>query len=174
MLTAGVDVGTSGVRAAVLDTTTGSVVARAHLTIPPGARTPDGGHVIDEAHAVQAALTVLTQVCAESPSPPGAISVAGTAGTLCFRDAGDRVCAPAVMYDDARFGIGIARVLAWKESVPNARRVVPITDSVLEALGATAGFTDWTNARRLGWDTQRLRWPEGAGALEESAFLPHA
>lgn len=174
MLTAGVDVGTSGVRAVVLDTTTGRVVARADLKIPPGTRTPDGGHVIDESPVVAAALQVLTRACGQSPEPPVAISVAGTAGTLCFRDANNVACAAAVMYDDARSGTGIERVIAWQKQIRNAVRVLPITDAVLEALGATAGVTDWTNARRLGWDAQRLCWPEQARGLEESGFVPSA
>lgn len=172
MLTAGVDVGTSGVRAVVLDSESGGIVATAELATPPGRRSPDGGHEIDEPPVVDAALQVLTRACAETGQPPLAISVAGTAGTLCFRDARNRVCAQAVMYDDARFGAEVERVAAWRTRRQAAARVLPITDAVLEALGARPGFTDWTNARKLGWDAAAVRWPPQAWTLREAGFLP--
>ena len=174
MLTAGVDVGTSGVRAVLFNPAIARTVASAEIALPPGTRTPDGGHVVAEEPVVEAALQALTRVRAGAPDSPRAISVAGTAGTLCFRDAQGGVCGEAVMYDDARYGIGLERVIAWKHHLPNASRVLSITDAVLEALGVAPNMTDWTNARRLGWDPVTTRWPDPASALEESGFVPQA
>ena len=172
MLTAGVDIGTTGVRAVLFDPASERAVGHAEVPAPPGTRTDDGGHTVDEAAVVDAALEALTRVCAGAALSPVAISVAGTAGTVCFRDARNRVCAPAVMYDDARFGAGVERIAAWKRELPEARRALPITDSVLEALGARPGFSDWTNASKLGWDPAATRWPPGAWGLREAGFLP--
>ena len=172
MLTAGVDIGTTGVRAVLFDPAGERTVGSVEAAIPAGTRTDDGGHTVDEAAVVDAALQVLTRVCAGAALSPVAISVAGTAGTVCFRDARNRVCAPAVMYDDMRFGGGLERLAAWKRELPEARRTLPITDAVLEALGARPGFTDWTNARKLGWDPAATRWPPAAWALREAGFLP--
>lgn len=172
MLTAGVDVGTSGVRAVLYDPAGACIVGHAEVETPPGTRSGDGAHVVDEAAVVDAALQVLARVCAGAALAPVAISVAGTAGTVCFRDARNRVCAPAVMYDDSRFGTEVERLDAWQREVPQATRALPITDAVLEALGARPGFTDWTNARRLGWDASATRWPPAAWRLREAGFLP--
>lgn len=172
MLTAGVDIGTTGVRAVLFDPEGERTLGHAEVPTPPGTRSDDGGHLVDEAAVVDAALQVLTRVCAAAALPPVAISVAGTSGTLCFRDARNRVCAPAVMYDDGRFGAGVERIAAWKHELPGASRTLPVTDAVLEALGARPGFTDWTNARRLGWDPAATRWPPPAWGLREAGFLP--
>ena len=172
MLTAGVDIGTTGVRAVLFDPASQRTVGHAEIPAPPGTRSDDGGHTVDEMAVVEAALQALTRVCAGAALSPVAISVAGTSGTLCFRDARNRVCAPAVMYDDARFGAGVERIAAWKRELPEARRALPITDSVLEALGARPGFSDWTNARKLGWDPGTTRWPPAAWGLREAGFLP--
>ena len=172
MLTAGVDVGTTGIRAVLFDPAGERTVGHVEVPAPPGTRSDDGGHVVDEAAVVDAALQVLTRVCAGAALAPVAISVAGTAGTVCFRDARNRVCAPAVMYDDVRFGAGIERMAAWKRELPEARRALTITDAVLEALGARPGLTDWTNARKLGWDPGATRWPPAAWRLREAGFLP--
>lgn len=171
MLSAGIDVGTSGVRAVVLDTSRRHVVAQAARPVADGVRTPDGGHRIDDDAVVDAALQVLADV-ARTAGNLDAVSVAGTAGTLCFRDRDGKPCAPAVAYDDSRFGGGLPRVVAWRARVPAAARVVPITDAVLEALGAAPGHTDWTNALKLGWDPRTLRWPADAAALEAAGYLP--
>lgn len=171
MLTAGIDIGTSGVRAVAFDTARGSVVADAALALPEGTRTADGGHLIDDTDVVDAALRALGDVAAAAGTVEG-VAVAGAAGTLCFRDADGNPCAAAVAYDDARFGSGVERVRAWRERVPGAVRVVPIADAVLEALGAEPGHTDWTNALKLGWDPRDRCWPAAARHLERERFLP--
>jgi D-ribulokinase len=171
--TVGLDVGSSGVRAVLLDGRL-RVAARAELPLPPGRRTAHGGHRLDEAAVLDAARGVLEAVCRDPAGPPAAIAVCGTAGTLCLRDAAGRPPAAAVAYDDARHGGGIDRVLAWRRRVPRARRVVPAGDAVLEALGAEPGATDWTNALKLGWDPVSGRWPGAARHLRDAGFLPEA
>jgi sugar (pentulose or hexulose) kinase len=172
VLTAGIDIGTSGVRAVIADAMNAHVVASVAFDTASGVRTRDGGHVLDDAAVIDAAQRALARACADAHATPAAISVAGAAGTLCFRDVRGAACAPAVAYDDARFGGGIERVLAWQRSVPLAARVIPITDAVLEALGADTGVTDWTNASKLGWDPRTQRWPAEASELREREFLP--
>ncbi len=166
----GLDVGTGGVRGAVLDENM-VVIGREAVRLPPGRRTDDGGHRLDEAVIHNAAARVIEAACARIGTRPAALAVSGTAGTLCFRDqAGERAAAP-VAYDDGRFGSGTSRVEAWARLVPNAVRVIPMADAVLEALGAPPGRTDWNNALKLGWDPRALTWPEGAHLLS-GGFLP--
>lgn len=171
VLSAGIDIGTSGVRAVVLDTVARRIVALAARPVAEGERTPDGGHLIDDGAMIDTALRALGEVAA-AVEQVDAVSVAGAAGTLCFRDRSGAACAPAVAYDDSRFGSGLERVVAWRGRMPQAVRVVPITDAVLEALGAEPGCTDWTNALKLGWDPRSLRWSGDAATLERDGFLP--
>lgn len=166
----GLDVGTGGVRAAVLDENM-MVIAREAVRLRPGRRTDDGGHRLDETVILDAAVRVIEAACVSVAARPVALAVSGTAGTLCFRDRAGIPAAEAVAYDDGRFGSGIGRAASWARLVPEAVRVIPVTDAVLEALGAQRGGTDWNNALRLGWDPVALDWPPQAGALAGS-FLP--
>ncbi|HEX6538342.1 MAG TPA: FGGY-family carbohydrate kinase, partial [Candidatus Dormibacteraeota bacterium] len=122
---------------------------------------------------IDAALRVLSRACSAANAMPAAISVAGAAGTRCFRDSRGP-CSPAVAYDDARFGAGLDRVIAWRQMLTSETRVVPITDAVLEALGAEPGWTDWTNALKLGWDPRAQAWPAAARSAVDAGFLPRA
>jgi D-ribulokinase len=169
---AGLDVGSGGVRAVALDSRL-RVAARAERPLPRGRRTAHGGHRLDEGAILDAARAVLDEVSRRA-GPLAAIAVSGTAGTLCLRDAAGRRAAEAVAYDDTRHGSGLERVAAWRRRVPRARRVVPVADAVLEALGAEPGATDWTNALKLGWDPVAGRWPPAARSLRGAGFLPEA
>lgn len=168
----GLDVGSGGVRAVVLDSRL-RLAARTEHPLPRGRRTAQGGHRLDEAGILDTVREVLGDAGGRA-GPPAAIAVCGTAGTLCLRDAAGRPAAEAVAYDDARHGSGLERVAAWRRRVPRARRVVPVADAVLEALGAEPGATDWTNALKLGWDPVAGRWPAAARTLRRAAFLPEA
>lgn len=158
----------------MVDAASADVVASAELEIPPGTRTFGGSHLLDDTVIIDAALRALARVCSTANATPAAISVAGAAGTLCFRDPLGRPCSPAVAYDDARFGDGLERVIAWRQMLTSNTRVVPITDAVLEALGAERGWTDWTNALKLGWDPRDQTWPAAAQPAVEAGFLPQA
>ena len=166
----GVDLGTGGVRVAVLDERL-ELAARVDAAVPGGRRVEGGGHLLDEGAIVAAAQRAVADAIASGPGrrPPAAVAVAGTAGTLCFRNRTEGRAGDAVAYDDGRHGTGAARVEAWARLTPDAVRVLPIADAVLEAFGAERGGTDWTNALRLGWDPASLAWQ-----LEEPrpGFLP--
>ncbi len=166
----GLDLGTGGVRAVVLDERM-VVVGQSEARLPPGRRSADGGHRLDERAILDAALGAVEAACASTGARPAALAASGTAGTLCLRDRSGAPAAEAVAYDDGRFGGGLARVEAWARAVPDACRVIPVADAVLEALGAQPGGTDWNNALRLGWDPLALDWPEKAGWLP-GGFLP--
>ncbi|HZB97182.1 MAG TPA: FGGY family carbohydrate kinase, partial [Candidatus Sulfotelmatobacter sp.] len=146
----GLDVGTSAVRAVMLDDT-GAFVTREVQRLPAGRRTDDGGHLLDEAAILAAAEETLENVCFRGRVRAAAVAVSATAGTLCFRDENNQAVGEAVAYDDLRHGDGLARVAAWLRELPAARRVIPLADAVLERFGAEPGGTDWTNARALGW-----------------------
>lgn len=170
MTAVGLDVGTGGVRAVMLDRD-GGLVRRVALPLPPGDRS-GGGHELDEAALVATATGTLAELCRVTRRAPEAVCVSSTAGTLCFRDAAGMPAAAAVAYDDRRHGAGLARVRGWRQALPGAARVLPAGDAILEALGADPGDTDWTNALKLGWDPVAQAWPREADDLVDAGFLP--
>lgn len=169
----GLDLGTGGVRATALDAEM-RVVTRVAIPLAAGRRSGPGEHRLDEARIHDAVAHALDTVVRHAGSAPTAIAVSGTAGTICFRDRAGRVAADAVAYDDARFGRGLDRVMAWASRIPDAARVIPVADAVLEALGAEAGSTDWNNASKLGWSPEELGWPAESSDLVAAGFLPDA
>ena len=171
--TVGIDVGSGGVRAVMLDDRL-HVLGREERTLPPGIRSAGGGHRLDESTLIAAAREVLDCLCRRLGERPEAVAVCGTAGTLCLHDGSGRIAADAVAYDDHRHGTGLDRVREWRRQVPRVHRVLPVADAVLEALGGDAGATDWTNALRLGWDPLSESWPPGADPLRRAGLLPEA
>ncbi|MEA2614820.1 MAG: D-ribulokinase [Chloroflexota bacterium] len=171
--TVGIDVGSGGVRAVMLDDRL-RVLGREERALPPGSRSAGGGHRLDESVLVETARAVLDGLCRRLGERPEAVAVCGTAGTLCLHDGAGLPAAAAVAYDDHRHGTGLERVSAWHRQVPRAHRVLAVADAVLEALGAEPGATDWTNALRLGWDPVTQSWPAGAAPLRRAGLLPEA
>ena len=115
--TVGIDVGSGGVRAVMLDDQL-QVLGREERALPPGSRTAGGGHRLDESVVVEAARAVLDGLCRRLGERPEAVAVCGTAGTLCLHDGAGLPAAAAVAYDDHRHGTGLERVRAWHRQVP--------------------------------------------------------
>ncbi|WP_345464152.1 FGGY-family carbohydrate kinase [Nocardioides marinquilinus] len=136
---AGVDLGTTGVRAVVVDDD-GRLLGEG--AAPLTGRRDDGRHEQDPEHwwrATTAALGEATAAAGEHADVAG-VAVDSTSGTFTLLDAGGRPVAPGLMYDDARAG-GTAGLL----------------DDV-NRLGAA----DWATAgyRRMqrSWALPRLVW----------------
>src|SRR5689334_8890762 len=96
----GLDLGTSGVRAVVVDAG-GAVQALAREPLPPSRR--EGTRVMqDPAAWWEAARRALSAVLARVDRRAlAALAVDGTSGTLLLTDARGMPLAPALMYDDA-------------------------------------------------------------------------
>lgn len=105
----GLDVGTQGARAIVVDAA-GSVIAEAASHFPAAAvcPLPEGGFEQDPEmwwaatrEAVSAALALLREA-GPDPSRIEALSVTSTSGTILALDGAFRPLGPAIMYNDAR------------------------------------------------------------------------
>ena len=173
-LVLGLDLGTSGVRAAVTDGAGVPVaMARAHY--------PD-----DSAEGWwRAAAEALHAVSAEVDAGLiRAAAVCGTSGTMVLTDAGLHPVTPGLLYDSAGFeaeGRAVeaaggppgaasapARMLRLQALVTRpARHLMHQADFVTARLRGAGGVTDDTNALKLGWDPATKAW---AGWIAAAGF----
>jgi sugar (pentulose or hexulose) kinase len=176
----GIDVGTSGCRACVIDRAT-CIQAEASAPLPPPEHR-DGGFEQDADIWWAALGAVLDRLAAKLPlGGIDAIAVDGTSGTLLCCDAGGTPLGPALMYHDAR-AIEEAReiaALAPPESATHgptsslakllylhdrgathgARHAVHQADWLAGRLAGRHGISDENNAAKLGYDAVRRVWP---------------
>ncbi|MDX9740158.1 MAG: FGGY-family carbohydrate kinase [Gammaproteobacteria bacterium] len=175
----GIDFGTSGCRAEVVDAA-GTVLAEASVPMPLPRR-EHGRSEQDPSVWWQALTEVMARVAAlVPPDRVEAIAVDGTSGTLLLCDAAGRPLGPALMYDDRRCtaeaeAIGrvapvesaahgsssaLARLLYLQARLPGARHALHQADWIAGRLCGHFGTSDENNALKLGYDPQARRWPE--------------
>jgi sugar (pentulose or hexulose) kinase len=183
----GIDFGTSGVRAHVVDDT-GNLL---HET-----RRELGG--LSENDLAPAWRDSLWDVIASLPpalrAQLDALAVDGTSGTLVACDAELTPRAPPLLYNDARASAeaaaiqklapvghpaaaatsGLAKLL-WYQArlgLTGARVYLNQADWLSGLLSERVGVCDYHNALKLGLDLDRLRWPEWVTQLAGAAYLP--
>ena len=176
----GLDIGTSGVRAIVIDTA-GAVVAQAVAAMPPPLR--EGDSVLQDAEVWwQAVAEVLDDVV--ELGRVRAIAVDGTSGTLLLADARGRPRGPARLYNDAACREEAARIKAVAspdsgahgataalakllrlQSDPDAAHALHQADWIAGRLLGRFGTSDENNALKLGYDVVRRDWPGWFGKL---------
>ena len=182
-LSLGLDFGTSGARACVIDQN-GRVVARAHA--------------LYDIHDWMSWLKALAWLVADLPKNVrhrlGAIAVAGTSGTVLLTDATNRPLTPPLRYDDARARAEAERIRAvappghiaamptsalakvlWLRAQPGTSRARYCTDQaswIAAMLTGRPGLSDYHNALKLGFDVENLSWPEWVRSLHIASLLP--
>jgi sugar (pentulose or hexulose) kinase len=188
-LAVGIDVGTSGVRAAAVDET-GLRVAFADvgMALPLGR----GGLVTqDPAIWWDATRRVLQHLSKQIELERiGAIAVSGTSGTILGIDADGRPAAPAQMYNSQasarilrRIGAvapaetvalgptsALARAIAL-QSAPGVTRVIHQADWISGQFLGRFDLTDENNALKTGYNAVTRRWPDW---LVEAGMRPDA
>jgi sugar (pentulose or hexulose) kinase len=176
----GIDIGTSGCRACVIDRAA-CIQAEASAPLPAPAQRA-GGTEQDAEIWWETLGAVLDRLAAGiSLSAVAAIAVDGTSATLLCCDAAGRPLAPALMYQDAR-AVDAAReiaALAPPESAAHgansslaklrylhaagltrgARHVLHQADWLAGRLARRYGVCDENNALKLGYDPVRRVWP---------------
>ena len=183
----GLDLGTSGVRAALVDRAD-SVVAIAGAPIAADQRrTPQAWW-----DAVQTAIAGVGKKA--SLAGVRFIAVDGTSGSIVPVDVAGRPLAPASLYNDAAdpddaaqvasaAPVGsaargstspLARALRWRH-LAGLACVLHEADWLAGSLLGRFGTTDWNNALKTGFDPQALVWPDWiANAGLDPSLLPHA
>ena len=182
----GIDVGTSGCRACVIDDRA-DIRAQAAVDLPaPVARA--GSSEQDAELWWQGLCRLLDELTRTTPaSRIAAISLDGTSSTLLCCAANGTPLAPALMYNDARStaeagriaGVapatsgahgassGLAKLLYLQAGgrTEKARHVMHQADWLLGRLSGQFGLTDENNALKLGYDPVERRWPDWLDAL---------
>ena len=183
--TIGIDVGTSGVRVALVDLNGILLGIRSALLVPSDRRKPACWW-----RAVESALAAL-QASADL-SGVRCIAVDGTSGTIVLLNEAGQPMHPASLYNDpapeaavravaAAAPVGsaaggaaspLAKLLAMQD-VPGTARLAHQADWIAAQFGAPAGMSDENNALKTGYDPVRRCWPDwlrGLGIRE--ALLP--
>ncbi|MFN2608514.1 MAG: FGGY-family carbohydrate kinase [Acidimicrobiales bacterium] len=186
-LVAGVDVATADVRVTVADAS-GRVRGRGRSPLPPPRQPHPGWSEQDAAEwwpAVAGALREATGALGDGARRIRAVAVAATSGTVVVVDAEARPLGPALLYDDRRAadegraaaaagadrweaggwrpgaGSGVARwawLLGRPGIVAGAWRVWHESDLVVHALTGGDPPTDWSHARKSGYDPAAGEW----------------
>jgi sugar (pentulose or hexulose) kinase len=179
----GIDLGTSGLRAALVDAQA-ELLSFAQASIAPRhRRTPAAWW-----DATRAALRDL----ADDLRSVRAIAVDGTSGTILPVDAGGTPLTLASLYDEAADTAAVAqvaaaapadsaargatsplaRLLGWR-ALPGLARVLHEADWLTGRLRGVHGASDWNNALKTGFDPAALSWPAWLDRLDlDRALLP--
>ncbi len=182
----GLDLGTSGLRAALIDEGH-NLLATASTPIPPGLRR-------SPAAWWGAVATVLAALPAPSLANVRCLAVAGTSGTILPLAADGQPLAEASLYNDladphdlarvtdvapaASAALGpsspLARALRWRAR-PHLVRLLHEADFLTGRLLGKFDTTDWNNALKTGFDPVTLTWPDWiAAAGFDPSLLPDA
>ena len=180
----GIDLGTSGARAVVIDSRSREVCAARAPFPSPSAQGP----AREQNPEVwwQTVRALLSEVATGVPARDiAALAVDGTSATLLVTDAGGTPLGPALMYNDARCveeAERIARVAPAESGAhgptsalaklirlagrhPSARHALNQADWVTGRLLGRYGLCDENNALKLGYDARLRRWPDWFGTL---------
>jgi sugar (pentulose or hexulose) kinase len=185
-LVAGIDFGTSGARACVLDLQ-GQRQAEAAVALPAPLGAADGGWEQDPELWWRALRALLAELARRVDlGALRALAIDGTSGTLVVCNDDGRPLHPALMYHDARAKGEAARIAAVAPRESGAHgaasslakllwlraRGLPATARALHQAEWVAGrllgrfdLGDENNLLKLGYDVQQRRWPDWLGAL---------
>ncbi|RMG33243.1 MAG: carbohydrate kinase, partial [Gammaproteobacteria bacterium] len=177
----GIDLGTSGVRACLIDAQ-GKELATARTPLPTPLTDSTGKAEQDPADWWRATLETVDQLPAEHLRNLRALSVDGTSGTLLLCDRDGEPLGPAMMYNDRRATKEAARLepiappdaavhsptsalaklmfLLARGSTGGVRHALHQADWIAFLLGAPPGVSDENNALKLGYDPMQRSWPE--------------
>lgn len=165
----GLDFGTSGARACVLDET-GAVAFENRVAYADPA---------DPRHWREALFGLIGGLPREIRARLSALAIDGTSGTLLAGDAALEPAGPALLYHDARataeaglianpqYGpaSGLAKRLWLARHYPAAAHCFHQADWLGALLTGKGGLTDYHNALKSGYDVEKLAWPEWVSRL---------
>ena len=193
-LSLGIDIGTSGIRTAVLNTD-GTVLSMATANHLPQQDTDniDANHWW---HAVQNCImeqTKALKLIGVLPTDISRIAVDGTSGSMVLTDVKLKPVSRALMYNSMGFvaeaeqiakvapkvhitqgtasALGRAMRLA-SEAGDTARHLLHQADFIAAKLMAVGGNSDYNNALKTGFDPETNSWPEWVDQVIDPLLLP--
>jgi sugar (pentulose or hexulose) kinase len=187
MMFLGLDFGTSGARACIIDHDK-SIAWEQHIAYSdPARQTPAEWRA-----SLHILLSALPQHIASNLE---GLAIDGTSGTVLLCDAELEPCSPALLYHDNRAQqqaeqlkaiaphgnpactatSGLAKFL-WltrHSDIHHAAYFLHQADWLSALLSGQAGSSDYHNALKTGYDVENLCWPEWLMALPHVHLLPH-
>lgn len=180
----GIDIGTSGTRAAVVDDHD-RVIAASQESMPAPQRIEN--RPCQDPNLWWAAVSQCLKklgnelrVINRRMEDIAALAVDGTSGTMLLTDSALVPLTPGYMYNSARFdeqanlieryapessmargsGSGLARMLFLQSQVKNAAHLMHQADWIAAKLMGQGGFSDETNVLKTGYDLMACGWPD--------------
>lgn len=158
----GIDVGTGGIRALVMDDS-GAVVGSGRA--PLDSVRVDGRHEQDPAQWWSALGAACRSVSALAPRIRG-LAICSTSGTFTLAS-GDALRTPGIMYDDARAGGAWAldklRWLLSSDPSLSSAQLLHCADYLGWRLCGAFVASDWSHSLKSGYDLGALQWPVDLG-----------
>ncbi len=194
MLSLGIDIGTSGIRTAVVspDGALLSIASTRHLPQDPERIDPELWW--QAAHACLATQLETLRADGHDPAEIGHLCVDGTSGTMLLTDAGLAPVSRALMYNSKGFeaeaariaavapdphiargpGSALARALRLVSEADGARHLLHQADFIAARLTGLGGQSDVMNALKTGVEPETGAWPDWIAALLPDGLLPRA
>jgi len=186
MMFLGLDFGTSGARACVIDSEK-TIVWEQHVAYPyPAMQT-----AADWRAALHTLLGALPKGIAARLQ---GLAIDATSGTVLLCEAALEPCSPALLYHDGRAQQQAAQLLAiapngnivsnatsglakflWlaqHSDINHAAYFLHQADWLTALLSGKPGISDHHNALKTGYDVENLRWPDWVMALPHAHLLP--
>lgn len=179
----GIDFGTSGARAIAIDSTGQSIAET---------RCQYQGQEPDANDWNQALWSLINQLSEPVRQRLQAIAVDGTSATVLLCDRNNHPLTRPLLYNDPRGGIptvapstspahsatsSLAKALWWlhhlpDDILPQIQYLVHQADWLSSLLHGHPGISDYNNALKLGYEPQRLTYPDWLQALDIGPWLP--
>jgi sugar (pentulose or hexulose) kinase len=182
----GLDFGTSGARACIIDAA--KIIVWEHLINYPN---PNKQPPNDWRSALHGLLDQLPTTIAKKLH---GIAIDGTSATVLLCDANLNPCSPTLLYNDSRAQpqaqqlksiapeghtvcsatSGLAKFLWLTQQAErqHAKYFLHQADWITALLSGKTGISDYHNALKTGFDVEKLCWPNWVMSLPRSHFLP--
>lgn len=163
----GLDFGTSGARACLID-------AQQLLVWQHSIVWPDADAAMQPTHWRNALLELIGHIPVAFRATLNAIAVDATSGTVLLTDAAGNPVSPVLPYDAVLAHNPTAK-LAWLRQHATGQGAYRLTHQVDYCNGLLLGAVpacDYHNALKSGFDPQQLVWREGVYAPEDLHLLP--
>ena len=191
-LALGIDIGTSGVRTAVLDGSNVLSMARAPHPAQQDADIDANAWWIAAAACLKNQIAAL-QALKIDPQTITAIAVDGTSGSMVLTDTAIQPVSPGLMYNSKGFDTEAAVIAQYAPDphitrgansalaramhlVDRAKRqpafLLHQADFIAAKLMGKGGVSDFNNALKTGFDPETERWPDWIGKVIDPALLP--
>jgi sugar (pentulose or hexulose) kinase len=183
----GIDIGTSGCRAIVIDDDA-RVVGETRAPLPPSRRNAQGSSDQRPEDWWQTVAAMVAQIEPRLRAGVRCVAVDGTSSTLLLCTAEGRPLTPALMYNDTRSGTpaqliartappdsparGAGSALAklmylYNDSVASeAAHALHQADWIAGRMTGIWGVSDENNCLKLGYDAESRTWPDWIGQLD--------